>query len=121
MTMNKSILLVATLLIFTTSIFDITHYGAVPNSDTITDQFKNAKAILDAIKAANASITSERIVRIPDKKFYSMAIRVENVHNVTISVVGKLIASKNVKHWPRQQAMPTYYEDFLSFWSCTYI
>ena len=119
--MNKPILLIATFLILTTSIFDITHFGAVPNSDTISDQFKNAKAILDAIKAANASLSSERVVRIPDKRFYSMPIRVENVHNVTISVVGKLIASKNVKHWPRQQAIPTYYEDFLSFWGCTYI
>lgn len=119
--MLKNILLLSTLLVVSFSIFDITHFGAVPNSDTVTDQFKNQKAILDAIKAANASNATERIVRIPDKRFYSMPIRVENVHNVTISIVGKLIASKNVKNWPRQHAKPTYYEDFFSFWGCTYI
>ena len=74
--MNKQLLLLATLLVLSCSLYDITHFGAVPNSDTITDQFKNQKAILDAIKAANASLTSERIVRIPDKRFYSMPIRV---------------------------------------------
>jgi len=74
--MNKQLLLLATLLVLSCSLYDIMHFGAVPNSDTITDQFKNQKAILDAIKAANASLTSERIVRIPDKRFYSMPIRV---------------------------------------------
>lgn len=74
--MNKKLLILSTLLIIACSIFDITHFGAVPNSDTITDQFKNQKAILDAIRAANASTTSERIIRIPDKRYYSMPIRI---------------------------------------------
>jgi hypothetical protein len=74
--MNRHILLLATLIVVSYSLYDITHFGAVPNSDTITDQFKNQKAILDAIKAANASLASERIVRIPGKRFYSMPIRV---------------------------------------------
>jgi hypothetical protein len=56
-------------------VFDITNFGAVPNSDTISDQFLNQRAILSAISAANTS-SGERIVRIPKHKFYSMPIRV---------------------------------------------
>lgn len=82
-------------------IFDIDQYGAVANSDTVNDQFKTQQAILSAIRAANVS-QGERIVRIPAKKYYSMPIRVEHAHNITIEIVGKLIASKNVRHWPRQ-------------------
>jgi len=72
------------LLLFATNcLYDILSFGAVPNSDTLRDQFANQKAILEAIKQANASKT-ERVVRIPNKKFYSMPIRVENVHNISI-------------------------------------
>ena len=72
------------LLLFTAScLYDIFSFGAVPNSDTLKDQFANQRAILEAIKQANASKT-ERVVRIPNKKFYSMPIRVENVHNISI-------------------------------------
>ena len=56
--MNKKLLILSTLLFIAYSVFDITHFGAVSDSDTVTDQFKNQKAILDAIKAANASTTS---------------------------------------------------------------
>lgn len=31
-----------------------------------------------------------------------MPIRVDYGHNITIEVVGKLIASKNVRNWPRE-------------------
>lgn len=51
----RQIILLSVLICFTTSVYDITNFGAVPNSDTITDQFKNQKAILDAIAAANKS------------------------------------------------------------------
>ena len=48
--------LVIMLLVATAScIFDIDHFGAVVNSDTVNDQFKNQHAILQAIKAANSS------------------------------------------------------------------
>lgn len=55
--------------------YDITQYGAVPHSDTISDQFKNQRAILAAIKDANKS-ENDRVIRIPSKTFYSMPIRV---------------------------------------------
>jgi len=38
-----------------TSVFDITKFGAVPNSDSVVDQFKTQRAILAAIKSANQS------------------------------------------------------------------
>jgi hypothetical protein len=31
------------------------HFGAVPNSDSVPDQFKNQQAILNAIRAANST------------------------------------------------------------------
>ncbi len=103
-----SSILLLLLIVSGSCIFDIDHYGAVVNSDTVNDQFKTQQAILSAIKAANAS-TGERIVRIPARKYYSMPIRVEYAHNITIEVMGKLIASKNVRNWPRQPEIPTYY------------
>ncbi len=43
------------LIALATSIYDITQFGAVPNSDTVSDQFKTQRAILSAIAAANSS------------------------------------------------------------------
>ena len=83
-------------------VYDIEQFGAVAHSDTVSDQFRNSKAILAAVQAANSS-EGERIVRIPNSKFYSMPIRIEDVHNISIEIAGKLIASKNVKYWPRKQ------------------
>jgi hypothetical protein len=96
----KSLLLLA-LLTLCTSIYDIMEFGAVANSDVVSDQFKTQRAILSAIAAANSS-QGERIVRIPNKKFYTMPIRVDYGHNITIEIIGKLIASKNVRNWPRE-------------------
>lgn len=95
------IISLAAMLVLATSVFDIMHFGAIPHSDTVPDQQTNSRAILAAIKAANAS-EGERVVVIPNKKFFSYPIRVEYAHNITISIYGKLIASKNVAHWPRQ-------------------
>jgi hypothetical protein len=69
------ILLLCFLLLSASCIYDILSFGAVPASDTLADQLKNTKAILAAIKQANAS-TTERVVRIPAHKFYAMPIRV---------------------------------------------
>lgn len=50
-----------------------------------------------------------------------MPIRLTNVHNVTLLVQGKLIASQNIGKWPRLPEMEKFYEDFLSFRMSTYI
>ena len=63
------------LLALSLSLFDITHFGAVPNSDSVPDQFKNQQAILRALHAANSS-ESDRAIRIPNHKYYSMPIRI---------------------------------------------
>lgn len=80
---------------------DILDYGAVPNSDTIPDQLRNQKALLAAMKAANVS-ANDRTVRIPYKKFYSLPVRVEYHHNITIEIIGRWIASKSVRNWMKQ-------------------
>ena len=54
--MTKVIILVV-LFASVQSIFDIMDFGAIPHSDTIDSQFVNAKAIYEAIKAANSSTT----------------------------------------------------------------
>ena len=77
---NKVIVL-ALFVSLSLSVYDIMQFGAVPNSDTVVDQFKNQRAILDAIAAANTS-NVERIIRIPSKTFYTMPIRVDNTHNI---------------------------------------
>ena len=51
----KKTILIMLLIAISSCIFDIDHFGAVVNSDTVNDQFKNQHAILEAIKAANAS------------------------------------------------------------------
>ena len=43
------------LLVDALCLHNIMDYGAVPNSDTITDQFKNQQALFKAIYAANSS------------------------------------------------------------------
>jgi hypothetical protein len=95
------IITLVTLLVLSSAVFDIMHFGAIPHSDTVPSQQTNARAILSAIIAANAS-DGERVVVIPNKKFFSYPVRVEHVNNITISIYGKLIASKNVAHWPTQ-------------------
>lgn len=108
------------LLALSLTIFDIESFGAIPNSDTVEHQFINQQALHKAILAANAT-TVERVVRISNKKYYSMPVRSDNVHNITIIIYGKWIASKNVKHWPKQPDHEGYYEDFLSFHRSSYI
>ena len=69
------ILITAFLLSTVLCIFDIEHFGAIPNQDHLSAQRANTRAILEAIKAANSTTTEERMVRISNKKYYSMPIR----------------------------------------------
>ena len=96
-----NLIVISLLVCLSFSAFDITDYGAVPHSDTVSAQFRNQKAILEAFRAANASAV-DRVVRIPAKTYYSMPIRIENASNVSILILGKLSASKNVRYWPKQ-------------------
>jgi len=72
---TNKLIIITSLLVLCFSIYDILQFGAVPNSDTVSDQFRNQRAILNAIAAANSS-KGERIIRIPSKTFYTMPIRV---------------------------------------------
>lgn len=55
MTHLARVMMLLAFLALGTCIFDITQFGAVPNSDVLNDHFKNQRAILAAISAANAS------------------------------------------------------------------
>lgn len=72
--MHRTIFLLLCI-VLCSSVYDILDFGAIPHSDTVQDQQLNAKAILEAIKAANMS-DGERVVRIPDKKFYSYPVKI---------------------------------------------
>ena len=51
--LGVKLLLIALLIGLSASVYDVLSFGAIPHSDTVHDQFINAKAILNAIKAAN--------------------------------------------------------------------
>lgn len=80
----------------------ITDFGAIPRVDTVSAQFINAKAIQKAVMAANSS-DIDRVVKIPKGTFYSMPIILENIHNLSIIIEGKLSASRNITAWPFYQ------------------
>lgn len=73
--MLKKALLFVLFILFTNGAFDIMQYGAIPHSDTVRDHFQNQKAIIQAFLAANMS-TTDRVVRIPAKTFYSMPFKI---------------------------------------------
>ena len=53
----KRLAIIACLVLTCFSVYDILNYGAIPHSDTVTDQFINQRAILKAIADANKSMT----------------------------------------------------------------
>lgn len=95
----------------------IDDFGAVAGTDTIEAQYANQQALMKAIAAANASSVSERRVVIPKKTYYFNAVHTEYVHNLTLLILGKVIASKSVKNWPYKVPKQEYWE-FLSFHYC---
>jgi hypothetical protein len=98
--MTKNLLLLALMVISLYAAVDIMQFGAVPHSDNVRDHFQNQKAIAQALIKANQSLV-DRVVRIPAKTFYTMPFKIENMHNITLEILGRLSASKNVKFWPR--------------------
>jgi polygalacturonase len=69
------IILIAACLVFNgESAFDIESYGAVAHADNINDHIANQKAIQAAINAASQS-PIDRVVRVPEKTFYTMPFK----------------------------------------------
>lgn len=73
--MLKTILFLFIWIMYINCVFDIMQFGAIPHSDNVKDHFQNQKAITQAFLAANAS-TTDRVVRIPAKTFYSMPFKI---------------------------------------------
>ena len=80
---THQIFIFSIIILCTHSIFDITQYGAIPNSDNVKDHFTNQNAITQALLAANAS-QIDRVVRIPAKTFYSMPFKILNMNNIKL-------------------------------------
>lgn len=93
----------------------IDDYGAIPHSDTIDAQMANSLALQKAIAAANSS--SDKTVVIPKRSYYLFSVWTTNVSNLHLMVLGKLIASKSVKHWPRYPNSTSFLE-FMMFVYC---
>lgn len=105
------LILLSLLLSLSSSTINILDEGAILNTDTIISQFQNSKIIKNSILKANSSET-DRVVKIPKGKFYSMPIVLHDLYNITILIEGKLIASKNILKWTKKPNSPKY-EDFI--------
>lgn len=47
-------------------------------------------------------------------------MRLQDIHNVSFLILGKMSASKSIKHWPKKPSS-NYFEDFLSFYDSSNI
>lgn len=43
-----------------------------------------------------------------------MPMRLTDIHNVSFLILGKMSASKSIRHWPKKPSS-NHYEDFISF------
>lgn len=87
---------------YVNSIYNILDFGALSHTDHLSAHFANQRAFLEAVKKANSTLTSERIVKVPKGVFYTMPMRMEYLKNVTFIIEGRLAASKNILKWPKQ-------------------
>ena len=93
--------------------FDIRDYGAIADETKVQSEMINAEAFADAIAAANATMTEERRVIVPENYTFScMPINVRYVTNITIQIDGTLLVSKNHKRYPLDGSNVY---DFLAF------
>lgn len=96
---------------------NILKFGAIPNEDSLQAQQANAKAINEAIIKANSSDSfgDARIVVIPNKKFYTLPIKINKCQDIVVEIQGKIAACNRIKHWPRTSSSNRFsYEDFIS-------
>ena len=82
------------------AVHNILDYGAVPDLEDTATAYKNGDAIAAAIYAAN-STDSDREVLVPaNTTFTFMPVTVSHLLNITITVDGNLLASKNHLDYP---------------------
>jgi polygalacturonase len=80
---------------------NIMDFGAIPDLEDTATAYANTNAIAAAINAANAADSTDREVHVPaDMTFTLMPIQMSNLNNLTITVDGTLLASKNWLDYP---------------------
>lgn len=96
------------------SIYDISKYGAIKDTDTLAAQQINSAAFLKTIMLANSTSpeNNERTVRVPKGTYYFMPLTMNNIINVSIIIEGKMSASKILKKWPFKENNKDY-RDFI--------
>lgn len=114
------LLLVAMCVSFVRAIYDIRQFGAIPNQDHVSAQFANQQAFIKAVLTANSTSTGERVVRVPKGSYYFMPMTMNNIHNVSILIEGRMAASKSILKWPKQPD-GKYFQDFISCHQCSYL
>lgn len=70
------------------SIYDISKYGAIKDTDTLAAQQINAEVFMKTILLANSTSpeNDERAVRVPKGTYYFMPITMNNIINVSIVI-----------------------------------
>ena len=85
----------------TFSIISIDDFGAVPNDNSTNVALNNRNAIINALKAANASQAQEnRTVILPaGKTYYFFNVSIANLYNVTLRIDGTYAVSNDIAMW----------------------
>lgn len=86
------------LVAFVHSAVYIDDFGAIANQDTVDAQIANSLALSKAIQHVNNS--DDCTVVVPNRKYYFFPVHVQHVNNLNLKILGKVIASKNVRNWP---------------------
>lgn len=94
----------------------IDDFGGIPNKDYLGAQLTNQKALYAAYKAVNESTDSVREIVIPKGKYYMLPVQAQYLDNLTLIVLGQLVASKNCLQW--NDIYPGEKMHFLTFQNC---
>jgi hypothetical protein len=81
-------------------VHNILDYGAVPDLEDTATAYKNGDAIYAALYAANATSTDREVYVPGNTTFTFMPVQAADLVNVTITVNGTLLASKNNLDYP---------------------
>ena len=88
---------VASTCVIAHNIFD---FGAIESDTSYETEKTNAKALFDAIIAANSTENDDNTITLPaGKTFSSLNFNVTNLTNVNFVIDGTLLASKHYYYW----------------------
>ena len=98
------------------AVHNIVDFGAVHSKSDTETAFANAKAFVEAVKAANSS-DSDREIYIPKVEgsgiFYMMPVQTDYLNNFTFTIDGLVYMSDDNKNWPLEDGG----NNVAHFWS----